>query len=282
MNAKSEQYRLTVAANTHPGLVRKINQDSCFATARRPAEGISRGLLLVADGMGGHQAGEIASKLAVETISGELSWIISDDQPPDGSGAKCPTTQQQLEENRVAWEQTLEAALRNAVEKANLLIHDYARQNPEQAGNLGCTATCVLVCGNRAIVANVGDSRTYRLRQGGVEQITADHSLVWQLVQEGHLTETELFEHPHRNIVTRALGSRPGVAVDVQSCTLDAGDRLLLCSDGLWEMIRDINEISRLARAEPLEAAVDDLIAAANHYGGLDNIAVVLAKLEAA
>jgi protein phosphatase len=165
------------------------------------------------------------------------------------------------------------------VEEANRVIFEYAQANPDKAGNLGCTVTCAMVSGNKAAIANVGDSRTYRMHDGELTQVTQDHSYVWQLVSEGYIEEDEIFEHPQRNVVTRALGNRADVTVDTWSFPLQPGDRLLLCSDGLWEMIRDPSEIASNLDADRLQTAVDGLIKAANHYGGYDNIGVVIAEL---
>jgi protein phosphatase len=131
------------------------------------------------------------------------------------------------------------------------------------------------------VVANVGDSRTYLYRGQELQQITEDHSYVWQLVQEGFLKVEEIYDHPQRNVITRALGNQEEVAVDTWTYTLEDGDRLLLCSDGVWEMIHDPDEIAASLANEELQEAVNQLIEAANNYGGLDNIGVVVAEYQA-
>lgn len=265
---------LAAACGTDPGQLRQNNQDNVFALIRQDELGEPLGLLVVADGMGGHKAGEIASQLAVDTIKNSLSWMLEQDDA--GSTVIIPTPATDAEESQ---NNPIERRLRLAVEEANRVIFEYAQANPDNAGNLGCTVTCAMVSGNKAAIANVGDSRAYRMHDGELTQITQDHSYVWQLVSEGYIKEDEIFEHPQRNVVTRALGNRADVTVDTWSFPLQPGDRLLLCSDGMWEMIRDPSEIASNLNADRLQTAVDGLIEAANHYGGYDNIGVVIAEL---
>lgn len=265
---------LRAASGTHPGQIRAVNQDSVLAYVRSQDMGNAMGLFVVADGMGGHQAGEVASQLAVETIRENLSWMLEQDD----SGTTAPGEGDENEGNSQAT--SLERRLQIAVMEANRAIFDYAKQNPLNAGNLGCTATCVMVYGRQAAIANVGDSRTYLLDKSGFQQITDDHSYVWQLAREGHLQYEEIFDHPQRNVITRALGNQPEVEVDSWSRELEIGDRLFLCSDGVWEMIRDPGEMAEMLKAEHLETAVSRLIETANHYGGADNIGVVIAELQ--
>jgi protein phosphatase len=267
--------RLNVASGTHPGQIRQINQDFVLADVRPSNMGTALGLLIVADGMGGHKAGEIASKLAAETIRDNLSWMIEQD---DINVTIVNPTANNPNSNPLATKQ-LERRLQLAVKEANKAIYDYARENPTEAGNLGCTATCAIVYGDTVVIANVGDSRTYIFSNGELTQLTDDHSYVWQLIRQGHLDADEIYDHPQRNVITRALGSQSDVLVDLLSHRLNTGDRLLLCSDGVWEMIRDPAELATMIQAENLEMAVDQIISAANEYGGHDNIGVVVAEL---
>ncbi|MDX1614708.1 MAG: protein phosphatase 2C domain-containing protein [Candidatus Promineifilaceae bacterium] len=273
-------YFLKTASGTHPGRQRDINQDAVLARVAGDQVPGPRAVLLVADGMGGHQAGEIASQLAIETIDHSLGHLLTDNGVDYPHALMCPTDVGEEISETAETAVALRGRLQQAIGRANAAIYGYARENPQDAGNLGCTLTGVLVCGNLAAVANVGDSRTYLLREHKLEQLTADHSYVWQLVQEGHLQHNEIYDHPHRNVITRALGSRPEVTVDAWTCALQERDRLLLCSDGLWEMIRDESEIARYLESPSLEDAVDKLIDAANEYGGVDNIGVVVAELQ--
>jgi protein phosphatase len=271
----TSRFSLEASAGTHPGQLREINQDNVLAFVRSAKLGDAMGLLIVADGMGGHQAGEVASQLAVDTIQESLAWMLEEDDSE--STDPLPTiANEELSDGSSHLSRRLEIA----VQEANKAIYEYALENPVEAGNLGCTLTCALIFKNVAVIGNVGDSRTYLLNDGELRQVTDDHSYVWQLASEGHIELKDIFDHPQRNVITRALGNAPEVEVDLWFCELDAGDRLLLCSDGVWEMIRDQDEIASLLKTESLELAVDHLIEAANRYGGTDNIGVVVAELQ--
>ncbi len=268
-------FSIEAVAGTHPGMLRTINQDSVLAYIRPDDLGDALGLLIVADGMGGHQAGDVASQLAVETIRKNLAWLL--EEGDEGATIIAPSVPASDKGEREISQ--LEARLKLAIEAANRAIYIYAESNPTEAGNLGCTVTCAIVQGNTAVVANVGDSRTYYLGQDGLTQITDDHSYVGQLVRDGHLEVEEIYDHPQRNVITRALGSQLEVDVDTWICSLDHGDRLFLCSDGVWEMIQDHQEIEDILRSDDLEVAVSQMIEAANGYGGTDNIGVVVAEV---
>ncbi|HZD11792.1 MAG TPA: Stp1/IreP family PP2C-type Ser/Thr phosphatase, partial [Candidatus Binatia bacterium] len=263
---------LRAAAGTHPGQVYQLNQDKVFAAIRPSERGKMGGLFIVADGMGGHQAGEVASDLAVQTVRDELAWFLesneTEDTQPSASGATTVLD--------AAAELPLQRRLRMAIEKANQSIAGYSHDNPDEAGNLGTTITCALIDDEVAIVGNVGDSRTYLLRNGELEQLTEDHSYVAQLVRDGQLAPQDVFTHPRRNVITRSLGHRPDVEVDLQVHPLQEGDRLLLCSDGLWEMVQESGAIAEmLGSSDNPKSTVEQLIIAANRAGGADNIGVV-------
>jgi protein phosphatase len=271
---------LHAAAGTHPGQVYELNQDNVFAAVGDPQEGKTAGLFVVADGMGGHRAGEIASQIAVETMQRELGWLLeandSEDTQPSLPSSAMTTAVDSAPVDDPA-DEPFVRRLRVAIEEANRAIAGYSEENPAAAGNMGTTITCVLVNGEQALIANVGDSRTYLMRDGELRQVTQDHSYVAKLVREGQIAPEEVFTHPRRNVITRSLGHRPGVEVDVWTETLQSGDRLLLCSDGLWEMVRDPASIADMLRAaEKPKATVEKLIDAANRNGGKDNIAVVV------
>lgn len=271
------RFKLVAAKGTHPGQLRQVNQDNVMTFVRSPEMGIAMGLFIVADGMGGHKAGEIASQLAVDTIVGNLSWMLEQDDI--GSTVLSPSKNSSNDENDHDLGH-FERRLRLAVEEANRVIYEYAQEHPADAGNLGCTVTCALLYGKKAFIANVGDSRTYRWHEGELVQLTDDHSYVWQLVSEGYIQMEEIFDHPQRNVITRALGNQPEVEVDTWLYTMEVGDRILLCSDGMWEMIHDQAEIASMMESEQLESAVNQLIEAANGYGGHDNIGVVVVELQ--
>lgn len=223
-------------ARSDVGLVRGHNEDSFLLRAP---------LFMVSDGMGGHAAGEVASSIAVETV-----------------GEQAPGTADDV-------------LLGAAVESANMSVIEASEQGIGKPG-MGCTATAVLIEGNRMAVAHVGDSRAYVLRQGTLVRITHDHSYVEELVDSGQITADEARTHPSRSIITRALGSDPDMYADHFSLEVNDGDRVILCSDGLSSMISDA-EIESLAvsSATPQQAA-DNLVAAALTAGGSDNVTVVV------
>ncbi|MGI8631222.1 MAG: Stp1/IreP family PP2C-type Ser/Thr phosphatase [Solirubrobacterales bacterium] len=229
------------AFRTHPGRQREANEDSFFA--RNP-------LYVVADGMGGAQAGEVASRMAAETFDAELS----------GEG----TPEQQLAEKARA---------------ANEQIHAHAAADASRAG-MGTTLTAVLVGTDDAAIAHVGDSRAYLVRDGELRRLTRDHSLVEELRRQGKLTEEQAETHPQRSIITRALGPEAQVEVDTMTVGVRHGDLLLLCSDGLTTMLAEAQILELVESANgDLDVAVGVLIDAANAAGGRDNITVLLARV---
>ena len=270
--------RFHAAAGTDPGLVHQINQDSALAIVRQES-GKAAGLFVVADGMGGHQAGDVASRLAAETIKEELAWLLERAETEDTQpSAPSPVAETLVESSTAQLQQRLELA----IHRANQEITTYAQDNPVDAGNMGTTVTCVLVEDDQAAIANVGDSRTYLLRDGELRQITEDHSYVARLVKEGQLQPNEVFDHPRRNVITRSLGYKQDIEIDSWLERLQPGDRLLLCSDGLWEMVQDPASLQQvLEQSTEPAAAVSRFIDAANANGGADNIGVVVVHVMA-
>jgi PPM family protein phosphatase len=232
----AEQY-----AGTDTGRQRRANEDSLLA--RSP-------LFVVADGMGGAQAGEVASRIAVESFKHGL-----DD-----------ATEPELALSALALE-------------ANSRIHELSHSNAEQAG-MGTTLTAVYVGEQEVAIAHVGDSRAYCLRDGELLRLTDDHSLVDELVRQGRLTPEEAVEHPQRSVITRALGPEVTVEIDTRSFRARPGDVYLLCSDGLTTMLGEAQLAAVLLAHPRLSDAGESLIAAANQAGGRDNITVVLLRLE--
>lgn len=272
---------LRAAAGTHPGKVYQVNQDKVFAAFRSGSNEKMGGLFIVADGMGGHQAGEIASDIAVQTIRSELAWFLDTNDAED-TQPSMPRTGETTIIDGEAVELPLLRRLRIAIEQANQSIAGYSHDNPDNAGNLGTTITCALIDEDTAIIANVGDSRTYLLRDGELEQLTEDHSYVAQLVRDGQLAPEDVFSHPRRNVITRSLGHRPEVEIDLWTKRLQVGDRLLLCSDGLWEMVQDSETLAQIVGdPDDPKHTVEQLIIAANRAGGADNIGVVVIHVEA-
>ena len=227
---------------TDTGRRRQGNEDAYVARAP---------LFAIADGMGGAQAGEVASGIAADTLAHGL---------PPGDGP-------------------LAARLDALVQEANLRIHERSVADDDLAG-MGTTLTLLHVGPDELTLVHVGDSRGYRLRDGGLERITTDHTLVEELVRQGRLTPEEADEHPQRSIITRALGPEAGVEADTVTIPARGGDVYLLCSDGLTDMVPEARIAELLAAAPTLAAAARDLIDAANAAGGRDNITVVLLRLE--
>ncbi|HEY6398135.1 MAG TPA: Stp1/IreP family PP2C-type Ser/Thr phosphatase [Solirubrobacteraceae bacterium] len=226
---------------TDPGRQRRDNEDSAFVEAP---------VFVVADGMGGAQAGEVASRIAIEAFARGL---------PDTG--------------------TPEARLADRVREANRQIYERSLEERDRAG-MGTTLTAAYLDDARLAIAHVGDSRAYLFRNGALTRLTQDHSLVEELVKQGKLTEEEAAEHPQRSIITRALGPEPEVEVDTSTFEVEPGDLLLLCSDGLTTMVPEERVAEILASGGPVDRIAQKLIDEANEAGGRDNITVVLLRLE--
>jgi serine/threonine protein phosphatase PrpC len=232
----AEQY-----VGTDTGRQRRANEDSMLA--RSP-------LFVVADGMGGAQAGEVASRLAIESFQHGL------DDTTDA-----------------------ESSLAAYARAANVSIHELSQANAEHAG-MGTTLTAVYVGAEEVAIAHVGDSRAYCLRDGELLRLTDDHSLVDELIRQGKLTPEEAVEHPQRSVITRALGPEPEVEIDTRSYRARGGDVYLLCSDGLTTMVPDALLAQIMLAHQRLHDTGEALIAAANEAGGRDNITVLLLRVE--
>jgi PPM family protein phosphatase len=228
------------AGRTDVGRQRSANEDDFV---------LAPPFFAVADGMGGAKAGEVASAMATEVFEGE-----SDSGEP------------------------AEAQLARILREANRRIYDLAVADESHRG-MGTTLTAAKVTGDEISLAHVGDSRAYRMRDGELEQLTKDHSLVAELERSGQITAEAAEHHPQRSIITRALGPEPEVEVDTYTVTGREGDLFLLCSDGLTSMISDEEIGSILRSADSLDAAADALVRAANQSGGKDNITVVLFRV---
>jgi protein phosphatase len=274
--------KLEAVALTDPGRERQVNEDRVWAQVYEASEGETVGLFIVCDGMGGHLGGECASHWAVETVKYELQKLFL---PPDPratvkiSKAELESWQHTGQTTRLSQMRKLDDRVREAIEKANRVVYEYAQQKPEEAADAGTTISMALVTGSRTIVANVGDSRTYLLRGDRMRQITKDHSLVASLVASKQIKPEEIFNHPQRNLIFRSLGNKLEVQVDTFIETLKEGDYLFLCSDGLWEMVQDEKTIARIIKeSKTLEEAGERLLEAANAAGGEDNIGLVIVK----
>ncbi len=246
--------RLRVGAATSVGRVRPINEDAYLTRS-------DHGLFVVCDGMGGAAAGEVASRLAVDTIASCLNSGGVDGPEDAASGFHARTMQ-----------------LGKAVRAANRAILQQAQGDEEHAG-MGTTVVGAWVDGGVVSVAHVGDSRAYLANASGFETLTSDHSLVEAQVQAGLIDRDQSLKSEHQNILLRALGRDPDVEVDLAEVTVAAGDRLLLCTDGLTRMVPDDQLLGALDRfrGDP-QGACDHLIEAANNSGGPDNITVVVVE----
>ncbi len=251
--------KIQFSAITDTGRVREHNEDAIATNAEA-------GLLVLADGMGGYNAGEVASGIAVKTVYGLLSDAV-------------------LREKRGEIETTTgfmrqSIALRDGVRRANKIIHQTAQSQPQCEG-MGTTIVCALFHDDRVSVAHVGDSRMYRLRGGQLTQITLDHSLLQELVDRGFYSEEEAQRSTNRNYVTRALGVEAQVDVEIQESAVQVDDIYLLCSDGLPDMVEDEDiHLTISTFSDNLEVAAKQLVSLANEHGGRDNISVMLARVK--
>lgn len=281
---------------THPGEVRELNEDAFVVSGTKETASYSLDgkeeerngleevlgaiekagarLSIVADGMGGHAAGEKASALAIREIADSLAkvrnWgkLVSEKEREELSEEE----QERLPARRA--KEVLERAVQNANDK----LFKYNQDNREDSGT---TITLALLVDNKAYIANVGDSRTYLVeKDGSLEQITIDHSLVERLIATGQITREEARAHPQRNVVYRSLGNKPTVEVDIFARELEPGQRLLLCSDGLNGKLADEEMVAVIKREGNAAQICGRLINAANQAGGEDNISVILASPE--
>ena len=242
--------RLLYAARTDVGMIRSGNEDNYAVNATA-----DRGLFIVADGMGGHAAGEVASEMAVQIVELELQGAATDLEN-QGSAEK------------------VSAALR----KANRNIHDRTMTEVDKQG-MGTTASVLLVSPTGYLIGQVGDSRVYLLRDGALHQLTKDHSYVQEQVDAGFLTPEQARYHPYSNVITRCVGASPDVQPDIYRGEVRVGDLFLVASDGLTGMVDDRRlQALLMSRTEP-ERKVHLLIAEANGRGGLDNITAIVVQV---
>jgi len=273
--------KLKAAALTDPGQKREINEDSVWQNVFTPPNRRPRGMFIVCDGMGGHMGGEFASYWAVEALKLEFADLMALQDPRETHqlSKKDREKAKSGELPDFITKIDIETRIRLAVEKANQVVYDYAQNKSELAGNAGTTITMAVVLDGKATITNVGDSRTYLLRRHELRQITVDHSLVAKMVERGEISPDEIYTHPQRNVIYRFLGQKEVDPSDVFTLDIKKGDRLLLCSDGLWEMVQSNQKIiDILEKAKSPEKACQELIQEANHAGGEDNISVVVVQ----
>ncbi len=249
--------RIEVAGATDVGRKRDHNEDSFAVYA-------DLGLYVVADGMGGHASGEVASRIAVDTLHDFFRATADDPErtwPYRMDRGKC------YEENRLI----------TGIKLSNLRVFEHAQQNAAQRG-MGTTVVGLFAVEEGAYIGHVGDSRVYRIREGRIEQLTEDHSLLNDLKKMKQLSDEEIENFPHKNVIVRALGMRESVAVDTRFEAARAGDTFLLCSDGLSGPVSDAQILRIIKQHGDVGAATRELIDAANANGGPDNVTCILAR----
>jgi protein phosphatase len=260
-NARYEMQQLIAATGQSVGKQRDHNEDSLIAiTATLGGKGnnVPFGLYIVADGMGGHQFGEVASNAAIRVIAGYIlrkfhAYLFT-----------TPTQQP---------EESLQDIMEEAVKEAHRAVQ-------KDAPGSGTTVTAALVLGQQVTIGHVGDSRAYAIYPSGrVEQLTRDHSLVKRLEELGHLNKEEAASFPHRNVLIRALGQGDSLEVDIFTVPFPVNGTLLLCSDGLWGVVAEQDILHSLTEAPNLQRACQNMVSAANTAGGPDNISVVLVQM---
>lgn len=225
------------------GLVRDHNEDAFL---------LDGPLFVVADGMGGHNGGEVASGTTIETFHDAMRGLAVDPNPV--------------------------TRLAEVAQAANRAVFAKASGDPELA-RMGTTLTAAMARDGRLFIAHVGDSRCYRLRDGRLDQLTVDHTLVGEFVREGRITEEQARTHPQRSIITRALGVEPAVPIDSITLEVASGDRFLICSDGLYGMLYDEEILSYLTAVQDPQQCAEQLIDAANRAGGEDNTTVIVVDI---
>ncbi|HLG75239.1 MAG TPA: Stp1/IreP family PP2C-type Ser/Thr phosphatase, partial [Ktedonobacteraceae bacterium] len=249
----SKQLRLDVAQLTDVGRKRSQNEDNMAYVIPKDAQVMARNgaLFIVADGMGGHAAGEVASEIAVDTVT---NFYYQQDDIEDIPGS-----------------------LINAIRRANALIHQRAAENMLRSG-MGTTCVSAVMRGTMAYIANVGDSRAYMVRHGQIRQVSQDHSWVEEQVRAGLLTKDQARSHSQRNVITRSLGTQSDVEVDVFSERLEEGDSLILCTDGLSGSVSEDELRAIVSQYQPQES-VYHLVERANENGGPDNITAIVVRV---
>ncbi|MEM8983632.1 MAG: Stp1/IreP family PP2C-type Ser/Thr phosphatase [Pseudomonadota bacterium] len=250
--------KIRFASITHPGMVREHNED--FIGSDNDI-----GLMVLADGMGGYNAGEVASELAVDIVSRMVREGVSREARNDidtGSGLMRQSI-----------------VLRDAISRSNKIIYQTAQSKTECEG-MGTTLVALLFFDDKVSIAHVGDSRAYRLRNDKFEQLTLDHSLLQELVDRGFYSQEEAQRSTNRNYVTRALGVEPTVDVEIQEESAEKGDIYLLCSDGLPDMVEDEDiHLTISTFSASLDVVGQQLVQLSNDHGGRDNISIMLAQI---
>ncbi len=239
---------------TDVGLMRPINEDAYFVSEYVADMGTL--YVIVADGMGGHQAGEVASAAAVREVCRKINQNYHIDMTDD----------------------EVAALLERAVASANRKVYEMSREDAQMNG-MGTTLTFLLLSGTKVYIAHVGDSRAYRIRDGAITRLTHDHSMVEELLRSGQITPKQAMEHPQKNVITRAVGTDRTVEPDILETSAQPGDIFLLCTDGLTNQVSDSGLLAILAESGSMQGAANAMVQAANAAGGPDNSTVVLFRV---
>lgn len=249
-NRKSISYSLEIGILTDKGLCRSVNQDNIGVFQSPDGQDC---IAVVADGMGGHQAGDIASRTAIETIQQNYSSVL-DKHTPD-------------------------QALLHVLDLANRMIFTQAQDNPKYHG-MGTTLVMLALHASEAYFAYTGDSRLYLIRKNEIQQLTRDHTLVAEMLQQGLIDAEQAKNHPEKHIITHAVGTAKNVFVELSDMPLSIkiGDCFLLCSDGLYDLVDDI-EMQDISMKHPAQQACQELVRLANERGGHDNISVIIIRI---
>lgn len=263
-------FSIGAAGRTDRGHRRSENQDCILCDVSTDG---TMGIFAVADGMGGQRAGEVASAITVATLREHLLPLLHEDQTPAVARAAAAPTGASP-----SGTQSLSETVNAAINRCNERILLHAAAHPETRG-LGSTLTLVLIKGSLAVIGNIGDSRTYRVRGEAIERLTHDHSLVAHLAAIGQIAPDDVYSHPHRSYIYRALGTESEAQPDIMTERLQSGDTLLLCSDGLWEMVRDGDIHQAITGAPSPDEVAARLVAMANGNGGEDNISAIVVKV---
>lgn len=263
LGGSEEPMRLEIGQRSHPGQTRALDEDSLFTlTVTRTFESIesASALFVVADGMGGHEAGELASRIAIRALG---DAVLREVFARELAGAELS-------------DEAIRAALEHAVQVANeqVFLERERREN-----DMGTTVTAALLRDWTLFIAHVGDCRAYRWGKDGLQQLTTDHSVIASMVASGAAQPEEVYTHPHRSVIYRSVGDQPSVEVDTAVLSVGPGDRLVLCCDGLWEMLRDEGIEDVLLREADPQRACDTMVEQANEAGGPDNISAIVVQL---
>ncbi len=283
--------KLEVAGLTDAGRMQEINEDWIHHQLVQDSQGEPVGLFIVADGIGGYLGEELASQWVVQTIQVALSDLFAMLQDPSSTvrlSSSEIVSSLQDEEPGVKREETestedfrIRSRLVDAVQQANTVAWNIAPYKPEETAATGSTASLALTWDDKAYIAHVGNSRVYLFRAGKLTQLTIDHSVAASLLIAGQIEPEELYAHPQRNILYRYLGDKPEVEVDTIVTEIEAGDKLLLCSDGLWATVRDPQLAEILGEGRSVEETCHRLVQAAKDGGGEDNVAAIVIQIEA-